>query len=344
MTGHVCPECGTDDRATDAWNGGPHDRPAAGPPCGCAERAARRAAERAETAAAEDFDPLRIRPYVTLGDDEAPADAAPADAAMTMPLFLDPAAPVDPPPLSPLPPLPPLSPLSQESAGADDPRTDTMAVDLVGPVDPVRPRRRRPFAALAVGAAVIGVVGTAAFAGGLFGGDVNRDSERDRALPSARVSSVPDAPLSPDASPSASASASASSSPSASASPSASVSASGSPSLSPSASAASTRPPAPSASTMVSQSTGTSTAPSPGKPQGRTLQRGDHGPEVAELQRRLREVRLYHGPDNGNYTDRVESAVRVYQSYKSIEGDPPGVYGPSTRSALEAETTGRGQD
>lgn len=85
MTGHVCPECGTDDRATDAWDGGPHGRPAtgpggrpgAGPGCGCAERAARRAAERAETAAAEDFDPLRIRPYVTLGGDEAPADASP---------------------------------------------------------------------------------------------------------------------------------------------------------------------------------------------------------------------------------------------------------------------------
>ncbi|WP_406515872.1 peptidoglycan-binding protein [Streptomyces sp. NBC_00873] len=341
MTGHVCPECGTDDRATDAWDGGPHGRPGAGPRCGCAERAARRAAERAETAAAEDFDPLRIRPYVTLGGDEAPADAAPADAAMTdaamtMPLFLDRAAPEDPPPLSPPPPL------SQESAGADDPRTDAMAVDL-GLVDPVRPRRQRPFAVLAVGAAAVGVVGIAAFAGGLFGGDGNGDSEHDRTLPSAHVSSIPDAPLSPDASPSASASASVSSSPSASALPSASASASASTSLSPSASAASSRPPAPSASATVSQPTGTSTDPSLGKPQGRTLQRGDHGTEVAELQRRLQEVSLYQGPDNGNYTDRVENAVRAYQSYKSVEGDPPGVYGPSTRSALEAETTGRGQ-
>lgn len=40
MTGHVCPECGV-------------HRPG----CACA---------RAELAAAEDFDPLRIRPYVTL--------------------------------------------------------------------------------------------------------------------------------------------------------------------------------------------------------------------------------------------------------------------------------------
>ncbi|MZE55960.1 hypothetical protein GTY86_32760, partial [Streptomyces sp. SID5770] len=46
MTGHVCPECGV-------------HRPG----CACA---------RAELAAAEDFDPLRIRPYVTL---DAPEDA-----------------------------------------------------------------------------------------------------------------------------------------------------------------------------------------------------------------------------------------------------------------------------
>ncbi|MFC8014076.1 peptidoglycan-binding protein, partial [Streptomyces cinereoruber] len=46
MTGHVCPECGV-------------HRPG----CACA---------RAELAAAEDFDPLRIRPYVTL---DAPKEA-----------------------------------------------------------------------------------------------------------------------------------------------------------------------------------------------------------------------------------------------------------------------------
>ncbi|MGC5413053.1 peptidoglycan-binding protein, partial [Streptomyces sp. DT225] len=55
----------------------------------------------AEMAAAEDFDPLRIRPYVTLGGDTATASAAPppgapqvygpeGDAANTMPLFLHP--------------------------------------------------------------------------------------------------------------------------------------------------------------------------------------------------------------------------------------------------------------
>ncbi|MEU3607234.1 peptidoglycan-binding protein [Streptomyces sp. NPDC035033] len=57
MNGHACPECGG-------------QRPG----CACA-RAAERAAE---TAAAEDFDPLRIRPYVTLDaqDDGGPGAGA----------------------------------------------------------------------------------------------------------------------------------------------------------------------------------------------------------------------------------------------------------------------------
>ncbi|MFI5745989.1 peptidoglycan-binding protein [Streptomyces sp. NPDC051644] len=74
---------------------------------------------------------------------------------------------------------------------------------------------------------------------------------------------------------------------------------------------------------------------------GPTLRRGDQGPAVAELQRRLEEIWLFHGRDDGDFTGQVEHAVSVYQSYKSIEGDPSGVYGPNTRRALEAETTGR---
>jgi peptidoglycan hydrolase-like protein with peptidoglycan-binding domain len=65
---------------------------------------------------------------------------------------------------------------------------------------------------------------------------------------------------------------------------------------------------------------------------------------VAVLQNRLQEVWLYHGDADGNFNDRVENAVRIYQSYKAIQGDPVGVYGPNTRRALEAETTGRGRD
>ena len=55
--GHICPECGT------PWG------PGGSPTCECARRAADALLETrsAEAAAAEDFDPLRIRPYVDLG-------------------------------------------------------------------------------------------------------------------------------------------------------------------------------------------------------------------------------------------------------------------------------------
>ena len=54
--GHICPQCGAP-RAADG-----------SPSCACTQRAsdALRDARTAEAAAAEDFDPLRIRPYVEL--------------------------------------------------------------------------------------------------------------------------------------------------------------------------------------------------------------------------------------------------------------------------------------
>ncbi|MEU0069378.1 peptidoglycan-binding protein [Streptomyces sp. NPDC006332] len=64
--GHLCPECGTP-RAADNT-----------PSCGCTQRAseALRDARTAEAAAAEDFDPLRIRPYVELQPSEEPERGA----------------------------------------------------------------------------------------------------------------------------------------------------------------------------------------------------------------------------------------------------------------------------
>ncbi|MFC9759268.1 peptidoglycan-binding protein [Streptomyces sp. NPDC056921] len=330
MTGHICPECGTDSRPGAGFG----DGSGAGAGCICARRAAeqhraaeRSAAEKAEMAAAEDFDPLRIRPYVTLGVDSAPAGDdetpqergphhPPQDAATTMPLFLGPAT------KGPLP----------DAVGPDGPGLPAGAPDE----EPGGPRRRRPYVAVAVGAALAAVVGTAAFATGLLGGG-NGDTDRRQALPGAAVdvpeASIPatkPAPASGPPSPSASASVSPS------APPSPSPTASTSPS--PSASTASTPPPSVAPSRPAS-------SPPPAEPPaslaGPTLRRGDQGPAVAELQRRLEELWLYHGRDDGDYTNQVEHAVSVYQSYKSIEGDPPGVYGPSTRRVLEAETTGR---
>ncbi|MEV6164229.1 peptidoglycan-binding domain-containing protein [Streptomyces sp. NPDC052052] len=296
----------------------------------------RRAERAAEMAAAEDFDPLRIRPYVTLGGDEAPTadDEAeshhrPAqDAATTMQL-----RPVT---AGPLPDA--VEPAGALAATAPEPGP---TLPYAPADDPVQPRRRRPYAVLAVGAAVAAVVGAAAFVGGLFEGHGNGDVNGEQTLPST-VASAPDAstpaqePASASASPSPSATASVSPSvspsPTASTSPSPSASASRSAAASPAASAAATAATSPSVSTAPPA---TLTAP--------TLRLGDQGPEVAELQRRLEELWLFHGQDDGNFTNQVERAVRVYQSYKAIEGDPLGVYGPLTRRALEAETTGQGR-
>lgn len=357
MAGHMCPECGTD------------SRPGAVPGCACANREARggdvsaeeRAAEQrriteqhhadrsAEMAAAEDFDPLRIRPYVTLGGESAAAaepdgqpggghagGGQPGDAATTMPLFLDPAGPG---------PAPGPLPDEVRPAGQAGPAGGAHTALLTTGPDPVQPRRRRPFAALAAGAAVVTVVGTAAFIGGLFNGDGGGEAELDQVLPST-VTSLPEESATPSASakvsvspsatrrvpssPSASASASASPSPSASASRSASASASAPVSASPSATTTESSPPE-------------GVAPPAASPDGTTLRRGDYGSEVAELQRRLQEIWLYRGPADATYTDRVESAVRDFQSSMYIQGDPAGTYGPNTRRALEAITTGQGR-
>ncbi|MYY06648.1 MULTISPECIES: peptidoglycan-binding domain-containing protein [unclassified Streptomyces] len=405
MAGHICPECGTD------------SRPGTGPGCACAPRYAtdrERAAEQqriteahhagrsAEMAAAEDFDPLRIRPYVTLGGDTAaaPAPAAPdgahtpdsahapdgsayppgtphtpgtshdpdsahrpdgahdpdsahgpdgahdpdsahgpgtphgygpggpeGDAATTMPLFLGPAP------------------------DAKDPAGDAPTGILLAGQDPVSPRRRKPFAALVAGAAVVTVVGTAAFIGGLFNGDDKGEVDLDQALPST-VASLPDESAEPEPSTTSSASAPPSRSPSPSASSSASASAPASPSATASASrsatASATAPGAgaPSSPAAPTESNGPTegVAPPPEPPgDSSTLRRGDRGPEVAELQNRLREVWVYNGPVDSDYSDRTEQAVRELQSWWNITDDPGGVYGPSTRRALEARTTGQGR-
>ncbi|MFI6893927.1 peptidoglycan-binding protein [Streptomyces sp. NPDC050256] len=363
MTGHICPECGTD------------NRPGAGPGCACTarpahggaaftpqaagphhlsdeERAAeqRRIAEQhhaersADIAAAEDFDPLRIRPYVTLGGEDTAAagpsrgqghapGGQPGDAATTMPRFLDPAGP------GPLP--------EATVPGGAAGFTDDTALLTAGP-DPVQPRRRRPFAALVAGAAVVTVVGTAAFVGGLFNGDRDHEADLDQALPST-VTSLPEESVEPSAPESASASPSPSRTVSGSPSPSASATRSASPSASVSASASTSASPSRPTAASSPAATAGSSAPAavapPAQPQGGpTLRLGDSGPEVVELQRRLQEVWAL-GDDSlsNDYTERVEKAVHNFQIWWNVQGDPDGVYGPHTRRLLEGATTGQGR-
>ncbi|GHH33875.1 peptidoglycan-binding domain-containing protein [Streptomyces candidus] len=74
--GHSCPACGTERAAPDGDRPGP-----GGPVCECARRAAdaHHAGRTADLADAEDFNPLRIRPYVNLAHPEE--EPPPRDAA-----------------------------------------------------------------------------------------------------------------------------------------------------------------------------------------------------------------------------------------------------------------------
>ncbi|MFF4468210.1 peptidoglycan-binding protein [Streptomyces sp. NPDC001599] len=366
--GAACPECGTP-RAVDNT-----------PSCACGTRAsdALRDARTAQAAAAEDFDPLRIRPYVELdgadagGSSDAPdasgaPSAAPAsdsdpDATMTLRAVdagagagsgADPgtdspggdteATSALPTPLAPSAGSPSAHDLRlfEASATAPLPRADPGTGGAGGGRPP---RGRRKGVLLSAAGAVVVVIGAAGFASGLFSYDT---PSRDGALPDEVRASVPDpstseAPPSPEPSASsAPASPSASSSPSESASPSASASASASPS--PSASSAS---PTPSRSAEPTRST---SAPADDAPQeseeddrdpggGPTLRHGDQGPEVVELQQRLKEKWMYWGDLDGDYDRQVEDAVRQYQWENRIRTDRVGVYGPDTRRKLESET------
>ncbi|WP_274557870.1 peptidoglycan-binding domain-containing protein [Streptomyces spiramyceticus] len=324
MNGHICPECGTD-RGSTSDDGRPG--------CECAERTAEavRAERTAQVAAAEDFNPLRIRPYVTL-EEPAPGEAPPrpvvayldGDAAVTMPLGVVSGSGAEP----------------DGTAAMDavnDPANDPFAFPSPFEEPSGHPRQRRRPAALwlAVGTAAVAVVGTAAFAGGVFTGV----EEEERALPDT-VTSAPSASDGPERS--ASESAAESKSPSASASTSTSPSATPSPSASLTASAgpspSSSRPVTATPSATPSTARATGAVEEEPETSGVTLSRGDRGPEVVELQDRLSQIRLYSGPENGHFSERVEDSVRTFQSYMSVEGDPEGTYGPNTRRALEAQT------
>lgn len=71
------------------------------------------------------------------------------------------------------------------------------------------------------------------------------------------------------------------------------------------------------------------------------LEMGSTGPEVVDLQRRLKQVGgLYDDDADGVYDEGVRDAVATFQQWRSIQGDPSGVYGSHTREELERETGG----
>ncbi|MET9500499.1 peptidoglycan-binding protein [Streptomyces sp. NPDC006622] len=350
--GHPCPQCGAL-RAADNT-----------PSCACARRAsdALRDTREAEAAAAEDFDPLRIRPYVELGEGRegtgggtgteagaaAPGEAAPGEVTVPLPT-VSPAPPGDavsdatvilravtPSGTTPVP-----TPLAPPGSAPSD--TDLSLFEADGDAgdgpygdEAPRGRRRRTLLIASTGAAVA-VIAAAGFASGMFSYE---SPSRDQAAPEGVRAAVPDTSTSAAvASPSASRSASPSAS---SASPSPSESASASPSATESsASASPSRTTEPSPSAPTTQTTG-SLAPGNGAEggsgEGTVLRRGDRGPEVTELQLRLRQLYLYNDEADGTFSSRVEEALRNFQWSRGIQGDPLGEYGSATRTSLERET------
>ncbi|MGV9356822.1 peptidoglycan-binding protein [Streptomyces misionensis] len=303
--GTPCPECG-----------GP--RSAAGvPSCDCAERAAEalRGTRAAEAAAAEDFDLLRIRPYVEVGPDDPDA---------TRPV---------PPVEATLPPHPadgPAGPEVRRFASPAAPGGEPPAPERPGPAGGRRRLRRTALVAAAgAGAAAVAAVGLALFS--------YHSPSRDDAAPDIRES-VPDLPPpDPSGTPVHGAPApsrSAARSPLPPAPP--STPSSPSPSA-PSPTPTARRTPSGAASPAPSATSAPHTTPA-GAP---ALRRGDVGPQVVDLQFRLWQLNLYEGAFDGVFTRSVENGVRTYQLARGVQGDPAGVYGPATRAALEGETSGR---
>jgi hypothetical protein len=112
----------------------------------------------------------------------------------------------------------------------------------------------------------------------------------------------------------------------------------------------STSHPSKTASTDASTSASPSASPSKSKEKSGTsesappasapvLSLGVSGPEVVELQLRLREAHAYKPKADGVYDTDVQSAVARFQRDNGISGDPAGTYGPNTRQVLESQTS-----
>ena len=71
-----------------------------------------------------------------------------------------------------------------------------------------------------------------------------------------------------------------------------------------------------------------------------TLREGDSGPEVSDLQERLRRIPDVYDPSgpSGVYDATLTAAVARFQLWYGIRGDETGVYGDDTRNDLESRT------
>ncbi|MEU0029203.1 peptidoglycan-binding domain-containing protein [Streptomyces sp. NPDC006335] len=292
----VCPECGAP-RAADGT-----------PSCACAHRASEAHLESrtAEAAAAEDFDPVRIRPYVEVGEVPADPDGEPEPPTLSADLSDVTLAPAD-------------------AGRAPDAEPRAQSPVEGGP----HGRRRRNLVVAGAGAAAAVLV-TGGFVSGLFTYD---SPSRDGSVVGGVRAGVPEETPS-SSGPSVTASSPAATSTPSSAPPSSAPSAEAGDSASPTPTATPTRAPSSAAATITA-------VPGPTVSNGRppVLGLGDQGPEVVELQLRLGQIGLYDGEADGDFDEQVRSAVRTYQVTRFILQDESGVYGTATRASLEAETS-----
>ncbi|WP_329438998.1 peptidoglycan-binding domain-containing protein [Streptomyces canus] len=291
----VCPECGAP-RAADGT-----------PSCTCAHRASEAHLESrtAEAAAAEDFDPVRIRPFVEVGEEPADPAGEPEPTGLT-------------------------SDLSELTEAGTEAEQELRQSAEEPPADSAPDRRRRRTVIVAAAGAAAAVLVAGGFVGGFFTYD---GPSRDGSVAGGVRAGVPESQPSSSA-PSVTASSPTATSTQSSPPPSASPSAEAGDSASPTGTATPTGIPSSAAATAT-------VAPGPSASSGLppVLGLGDQGPEVVELQLRLRQVGMYDGEADGDFDQQVQSAVRTYQVARFVLQDESGVYGKATRASLESETS-----
>ncbi len=243
-----------------------------------------------------------------------------------------------------VPPHPVDTQLFESEPGADPQPgpQDASAAGLAAPADfpddPVEntSSRRRRFVLVGAGATAA-VVAAAGFASGLFSYE---SPSRNEAAPDDIRASVPDTSVDEPPSPSDSESPSESASPSSSASSSTSATPSATESTA-SATPSRTTATTPRASTGENEDAADTSQPPPSPPEEAepvVLRPGDEGPEVTELQLRLRQLAIYLGNPNGDYDNTTRNAVRNYQTTRRIN-ENQGIYDQQTRQRLESETS-----
>ncbi|MEU9122420.1 peptidoglycan-binding domain-containing protein [Streptomyces sp. NPDC048506] len=319
---------------------------------------------------AEDFDPLHIRPYVSLPDedegdgernqgrgepnragsghpargdrlDEIPGVDAAVHRADDRALRTEdpPSAAEAPPPVTARarrragPTSRTFSAVPEEPASSTATEEPTVRSSAAGHTAPAPARRPRALPAL-LATAGAAVAATAV----LIGTDALTGGEQDRAAPpdTGTVSPTAAFPTGGDASPTPSGSPS---SPTPARSPSGGATALGTPeSTATLFRSAAPHPPAPTQASGRVTDSPDDQRPSSAPTGPIVLREGSSGPEVTELQERLRQLALYPGAPNGQYDAAVRDAVARYQQAYGVTGDAGGVYGTSTRSSLEART------